>query len=134
MKINAIFLFILLSSNTLLAIQKDSTLEQESSTKGLIVLDYEIISLADNKSIDLLGTHYLQQINEWLYFGFGMHAPLVKGDYGGFMTLDATLHLQRKIIGDIFINGGLSLGGGGGGASIEASKELSGQVDSLRVI
>jgi len=99
---------------------------KQNKVNGLIVLDYEVISLPDNQSIDLLGGHYLHQLNDWLYLGIGVHAPLVKGDYGGFMTLDATIHAQRKVYGDLFVNGGTSLGGGGGGSSRAQSKELSG--------
>ncbi|MCK4704066.1 MAG: hypothetical protein KAT90_01180 [Gammaproteobacteria bacterium] len=93
---------------------------------GMIMLDYEVIPVAGNQSIDLLGVHYLQQFNNWLYLGLGVHAPLVHGNYGGFMTVDGTIHAQRKVFGDLFIDAGASFGGGGGGSSIQQSKELSG--------
>ena len=104
MKINMILLFILciFITTPLTARQNAKYPPDEETTQGLILLDYEIISLPQNRSIDLLGTHYLHKINDWLYFGFGMHAPLVKGDYGGFMTLDATLHLQYTLINNTF--------------------------------
>ncbi len=97
-----------------------------STANGIITFDYEKISLVENGSIDLFGMHYLHQFNDWFYFGFGAHAPLVKGEYGGFMTLDATIHAQKKLYDKIFINAGYSLGGGGGGSSISQSRELSG--------
>ena len=100
--------------------------EVDNYVKAMIVVDYEVISLPQNGSIDLLGTHYLQQLNDWLYFGIGAHAPLFKGEYGGFMAFDATFHLQHKIYDNIFVNAGVSLGGGGGGSSVAQSKKLSG--------
>ena len=104
------------------------SLEEETQERinAMILFDYEVINLPQGKSIDLLGVHYLQQLNHWLYFGIGVHAPLVQGDYGGFMTLDATLHAQQKIYDDFFVNAGVSLGGGGGGSSVSQSRELSG--------
>ncbi len=93
---------------------------------GLVIADYQIISLPDNDAIDLLGLRYLQQLNDWFYFGLGTHAPLVKGDYGGFMTLDATLQVQHEIYDGLFFDAGVTLGGGGGGSSVAQSKILSG--------
>ena len=78
------------------------------------------------RPIDLVGVHYLHQLNSWLYMGLGAHAPLVKGDYGGFMAFDATIHAQQKIVWDLFIDAGVSFGGGGGGSSIKQSRVLSG--------
>lgn len=94
---------------------------------ALIIYDYEVITLpGDNEAIDLFGSHYLQRLNDWFYLGFGVHAPLFHGNYGGFMTLDATAHAQQKISDDFYINLGVSFGGGGGGSSVEQSAELSG--------
>jgi len=100
--------------------------QTQAYVNAMILFDYEVIALTDNGSIDLLGMHYLQQLNKWFYFGIGAHAPLLKGDYGGFMAFDVTFHAQKKIYDDLFINAGISLGGGGGGSSITQSKELSG--------
>lgn len=94
---------------------------------GLFVWDYEKIPVPDSRSIDLLGFHYLHQMNSWLFLGFGAHAPLVDGDYGGFMAVDATIHAQRKIFGNLFVDAGAAVGGGGGGSSIDQSRELSGK-------
>jgi len=100
--------------------------QTQEYVNAMILFDYEIIPLTNNSSIDLLGMHYLQQLNQWLYFGVGAHAPLVQGDYGGFMTFDVTVHAQKKIYNNLFINAGVSLGGGGGGSSVSQSTELSG--------
>lgn len=95
-------------------------------SEGLVSLDYEVIPVQGGPSLDLMGFHYLKPLNGWLYLGFGGHAPLVKGEYGGFMAFDATIHVQKKVVGDLFVDGGLSVGGGGGGKSIRQSATLSG--------
>ncbi|WP_345987318.1 hypothetical protein WCX18_09285 [Sulfurimonas sp. HSL1-2] len=99
---------------------------QTYTSQGLVVADYQVIDLPGSDAIDLLGLRYLLQLNDWLYFGLGAHAPLVRGDYGGFMTLDATLHAQYNLYEGLFIDAGATVGGGGGGSSIAQSKELSG--------
>ena len=144
-RFNSFFLFILLfiSVRTVFAsqqiqivpdsasnkIENKATFERTAlkTEKGLLMWDYEKIPVPDNKAIDLLGFHYLHQVNSWLFLGFGAHAPLVDGDYGGFMAVDATIHAQRKIFGNSFVDAGVSTGGGGGGSSINQSRELSGK-------
>jgi hypothetical protein len=98
-----------------------------STANGLIMLDYEVIPVPGNQSLDLLGFHYLHQLNPWLYLGLGLHGPMVYGNYGGFMAVDATIHAQQRLFGHAFIDAGASVGGGGGGSSIQQSKELSGR-------
>ncbi len=97
-------------------------------TKGeaMVMLDYQVIRVPDAPSLDLMGFHFLNKMNDWLYLGVGGYAPVVKGEYGGFMAFDVTAHAQRKVYGDVFANAGLSMGGGGGGKSVEQSKVLSG--------
>jgi len=97
-----------------------------TQAKGLITLDYEVIPVPGIQSLDLIGVHYLHQLNSWLYLGVGVHAPLVQGNYGGFMAFDTTIHAQRKIFGDLFVDAGVSLGGGGGGSTVKQSRQLSG--------
>lgn len=94
--------------------------------EGLVMLDYELIRLPGQGSIDLMGFHVLQRLNDWMFLGVGGYAPLVKGAYGGFMAFDATLHAQRRLWGDLFVDGGFSMGGGGGGKSKQQSVALSG--------
>jgi hypothetical protein len=105
-----------------------TTLERNAlrPVKGRIMLDYEVIPVPGYESLDLLGAHYLHQLNPWLCLGVGLHAPLVYGNYGGFMAFDATLHAQRKIVGNSFFDAGISLGGGGGSSSISLSPLISG--------
>jgi len=97
-----------------------------SKAEGMIMLDYESIPVPDSQSIDLMGFHFMNKATDWLYLGIGGYAPLVKGEYGGFMALDVIAHAQRKVLGDLFVNAGLSAGGGGGGKSVEQSRVLSG--------
>jgi len=112
-----------------ISIGADFCLAQEAATskaEGMILLDYQVIPVPGNPSIDLMGFHFLSRMNDWMYLGVGGYAPLFKGEYGGFMALDITAHFQRKIFGDLFADAGLSIGGGGGGKSVEQSKILSG--------
>ncbi|MBS1765870.1 MAG: hypothetical protein JST05_00495 [Acidobacteria bacterium] len=99
---------------------------------GIAALDYEVIPVQGGPSLDLMGFHYLKPLNGWLYLGVGGHAPVLKGDYGGFMAFDATLHIQKKLAGNLFADGGLSVGGGGGGKSIHQSAILSGSGHYLK--
>ena len=129
---NAIFCIVLfISVNTAFASQQSQIIPDDRTVlkteKGLFMWDYEVIPVPENKSIDLLGFHYLHQVNGWLFLGLGAHAPLVDGNYGGFMAVDATIHAQQKILGNTFVDAGASMGGGGGGSSINQSKELSGK-------
>src|SRR5574337_1214968 len=97
-----------------------------SRAEAMIMLDYQVIPVPDEASIDLLGFHVLNRLTDSLYVGIGALAPLVKGEYGGFMAFDVTAHAQRRIRGHLFADAGVSLGGGGGGRSKEQSKVLSG--------
>lgn len=94
--------------------------------EGILALDYEVIPVRGGPSIDLMGFHALKRLNGWLYLGIGAHAPLVKGNYGGFMAFDATLQAQKTLAGCLFMDAGLSLGGGAGGTSAQQSKTVSG--------
>lgn len=90
------------------------------------MVDYQYIRLPGDRSLDLLGYHLLHPVNDWLYFGIGSFAPVTQGDYGGFMAFGGILHAQHRMRGNWTVNGGLALGGGGGGESVELSDELSG--------
>lgn len=93
---------------------------------GLFILDYQNIQLPNSEEIDLIGYHFLTPINDWAYFGLGGYAPVLKGEFGGFMAFGIIAHAQTKITDKIFATAGLSFGGGGGGRSIAHSIELSG--------
>lgn len=100
--------------------------------QGLFILDYQDIKLPDNERIDFIGYHLLTPINDWAYFGIGGYAPFLQGEYGGFMAFGGLLHVEKNITNNVFVNGGFSFGGGGGGKSIEQSIELSGTGGYLR--
>lgn len=90
------------------------------------MLDYQVIPVPGEPSLDLVGFHVMHRLADWMYLGVGGYAPLNKGAYGGFMAFDVTAHAQRRLWGPLYANAGLSFGGGGGGKSKEQSKVLSG--------
>lgn len=94
--------------------------------EAMLMLDYQVIPVPGAASIDLMGFHLLNRMNDWLYLGVGGYAPLIKGEYGGFMAFDVTAHAQRRLFGPVFVDAGVSAGGGGGGKSVQQSKVLSG--------
>lgn len=94
--------------------------------EALFMADYQVISVPGAASLDLAGIHLLNRMNDWLYVGVGVAAPLAKGEYGGFMAVDVTAHARRRLTGRVFADAGLSLGGGGGGNSVQQSRVLSG--------
>ncbi|HEY4079696.1 MAG TPA: hypothetical protein VGM81_03295 [Burkholderiaceae bacterium] len=97
-----------------------------SQAHGLLMLDYQTIPIKGRPSIDLVGTHVLQQFSDGLYAGIGIHAPLVKGEYGGLMAFDVTLHAERRLSGNLYGDVGASLGGGAGGNSAAQAKVIAG--------
>lgn len=99
---------------------------EPTQARGLIIADYQYFPLDRTESIDLLGLHYLHQLNDWFYLGAGLHAPLLQGNYGGFMTYDASAHISQQLWGPVYLDLSGSLGGGGGGSSILQSQVLSG--------
>lgn len=97
-----------------------------SEGTAMVMLDYEKIALTTGGKFDFLSTHYLQQINDWIYVGAGISAPLVNGNFGGFFSGDLTLHTQKEVFGNWFVDAGLSVGAGAGGASVRNILSLSG--------
>jgi len=96
------------------------------SEDALLTLDYQAIKVPGDRPIDLMGFHAYHRVLEGLYAGGGFYAPLVKGEYGGFVAADLGVHFRRRLGGPVFATAGLSAGGGGGGRSVEHSKLLSG--------
>src|SRR5262245_30328060 len=94
--------------------------------EAMIMLDYQVIPVPQEPSIDLMGFHILTKVTDWMYLGVGGYAPLVKGEYGGFTAWDVTAHAQRRLWGNVFADGGISLCGGGGGKGKEHSNVLTG--------
>lgn len=112
-----------LATNASLAQTEAVPLQRE---QGLLMLDYQRIPVPGLPALDLAGIHFFTRFGEGLYLGVGASAPLVRGEYGGFMTVDLTGHWQRRLFGRVVGTAGLALGGGGGGKSAEQSKVLSG--------
>lgn len=99
---------------------------ESTPAQAILMLDYQVVPVPGIASIDLVGFHLLNRMNDWLYLGVGGYAPLLKGEYGGFMAFDVTAHVQHKLVGKLFADAGVSVGGGGGGKSVQQSKLLSG--------
>lgn len=93
---------------------------------AMLMLDYQSVRVPGDAPIDLMGFHLHNRVAEGVYLGAGVLAPLVKGEYGGFMAFDIGAHLERRLWGPLFATAGLAAGGGGGGRSIVQSKVLSG--------
>ena len=93
---------------------------------ALLMLEYQTIKVPGDQSIDLMGIHVYNQVFDGLHVGLGFYAPLFKGEYGGFVAADIGAHVRRQLSGPLFATAGLSVGGGGGGRSVEHSKVLSG--------
>ncbi len=129
-----------LSSATPLLAQSESVavgdlsvpLSRQRQHEGLLMVDYQQINVPGIEDIDLLGTHAMLRVNDWAYLGLGGYFPLAQGEYGGFMALGGIVHAQTNITDRIFVNAGLSFGGGGGGLSIAQSRQLSGTGGYLR--
>ncbi len=93
---------------------------------GLVMFDYQAIKIKGYQPVDLVGFHLLNRFNDWLYVGVGGHAPLFKGEYGGFMAFDATVHTEQRLFGNWSASAGASLGGGGGGKTDLQAKTITG--------
>ena len=50
--------------------------------EAIVLLDYQVIRVAGDVPIDLMGFHVLNKVGDGLYVGAGLFAPLVKGVYG----------------------------------------------------
>lgn len=93
---------------------------------GLLSLEYQSVRVPGDQALDLAGLHAYHRLSERLAVGAGFYAPLVKGQYGGFVAADIGLQLRQRLGAGWWLTGGVSAGGGGGGRSVEHSKLLSG--------
>jgi hypothetical protein len=128
----AILAFCLSFSTPILAEETAAAQPLLLKRHGMILLDYQTVPVPSNDPLDLLGFHYLEGFTDCLYLGIGGYTTLTQGQYGGFMAFDVTLHLQKKLIGNLFADAGVGIGGGGGGKSIIQSKQLSGSGGLLK--
>jgi hypothetical protein len=95
-------------------------------SRTLILLDYQTVDVRGDAPIDLMGAHFFRQVNDWLLLGFGVQAPLVSGNYGGFATFDVGAYAKKDLGSRVFATAGLFGGAGAGGRSVENAKTLSG--------
>lgn len=119
----------LLAAATAGAQKLDSPAPEEPSLRlneAIILLDYQVIRVAGDEPIDLMGFHLVNKVADGVYLGAGLFAPLVKGVYGGFTAYDISAHLQRRLTNRLFATAGISLGGGAGGRSPEHAQVLTG--------
>jgi len=96
------------------------------ANRSLMMIDYQVVRVAGDEPIDLVGFHVMNEVADGLYLGAGLFAPHFRGVYGGFTAYDITLHGQRKLSPKWTLQAGLALGGGAGGRSVENAKSLSG--------
>jgi hypothetical protein len=96
------------------------------TNEALVKLDYQVIKVPGDVSLDLAGVHVYTKLREGVYLGVGAYAPLLRGAYGGFMAFDVAAHLRHRIAGPLFATADFALGGGGGGRSDNQAKQLSG--------
>lgn len=119
----------LLAGATAAAQKSDAAAPEEPRLRlneAMILLDYQVVRVAGDESIDLMGFHVYNKVADGLYLGAGLFAPLVRGGYGGLTAYDISANLQRRLTPRLFATAGLSVGGGAGGRSAENAKALSG--------
>jgi hypothetical protein len=119
----------LLASATAAAQKLDSPATDATalrSNEAMILLDYQVLRVAGDRPIDLLGFHVHNKLADWLYLGIGLYAPVLRGEYGGFTAFDIAAHAKQSLTPRLFATAGLSAGGGAGGRSVEQAKTLSG--------
>ena len=109
--------------------QSDARAPKEPTLRlneAMLLLDYQVVRVAGDEPIDLMGFHVITKVADGLFVGAGLYAPLFKGVYGGFTAFDISVHAQHRLTSRLFATAGLSLGGGAGGRSVENAKTLSG--------
>ena len=119
----------LLASATAVAQKLDLPAPEEPRLRlneAIVLLDYQVIRVAGDEPIDLMGFHLVNKVADGVYLGAGLFAPLVKGVYGGFTAYDINAHFQRPLTNRLFATAGLSLGGGAGGRSPENAQVIAG--------
>jgi len=102
-------------------------------SRTLILLDYQKVDVQGDAPIDLMGAHFVRQVNDWLLLGVGVQAPLLSGNYGGFATFDVGAYAKKHLWSRVFVTAGLFGGAGAGGRSVENAKALSGSGTLTRV-
>lgn len=91
-----------------------------------LMLDYQTVRVQGDRPIDLMGLHVYQPVAEGVSVSAGLLAPLVSGQYGGFMGASVGVRGRWRLGGPVVALAALSVGGGAGGRSPEHAKVLSG--------
>ena len=96
------------------------------------MLDYQTVRVKGDSSIDLMGLHLYTPVAEGISVGAGLLAPLISGQYGGFMGASVGIQGRFRLGGPVVALAALSAGGGAGGRSPEHAKKLSGTGSFVR--
>lgn len=96
------------------------------------MLDYQTVRVQGDSAIDLAGLHLYTPVAEGISVGAGLLAPLVSGQYGGFMGASVGIQGRFRLGGPVVALAALSAGGGAGGRSPEHAKKLSGTGSFVR--
>ncbi len=96
------------------------------------MLDYQTVRVQGDRAIDLMGLHVYLPVAEGISVGAGLMAPLVSGQYGGFMGASVGVQGRLRLGGPVVALAALEAGGGAGGRSPEHAKRLSGTGSFLR--
>lgn len=97
-----------------------------------LMLDYQTVRVQGDRPIDLMGFHLYTPVAEGVSVGAGLLAPLVSGQYGGFMGASVGIQGRLRLGGPVVALAALSAGGGAGGRSPEHAKKLSGTGSFVR--
>jgi len=120
---------ILLFLFTILSLQAFSQTYNLSELKGKelhnsIRLNYILVHQPVSKvnyqlapTLGFVGLNYNLPLNDWLYAGAGFHTAII-GDQGGLFTLGVNLGVNKKIYKNLYFDGNLHFGGGGGFRSL----------------
>ncbi|RZJ11172.1 MAG: hypothetical protein EOP39_06890 [Rubrivivax sp.] len=101
-------------------------------SEARLVLDYQTVRVQGDSAIDLAGLHLYTPVAEGISVGAGLLAPLVSGQYGGFMAASVGVRGRFRLGGPVVAVAALSAGGGAGGRSPEHAKKLSGSGSFVR--
>lgn len=99
---------------------------------GRLMLDYQTVRVRGDSPIDLMGFHYYAPVTDGISVGAGLVAPLVSGQYGGFMGASVGVQGRLRLRGPVVALAALSAGGGAGGRSPEHARKLSGSGSFVR--
>lgn len=101
-------------------------------SEARLMLDYQTVRVQGDRPIDLMGFQLYAPVAEGISVGAGLMAPLIAGQYGGFMGASVGIQGRVRLGGPVVVLAALSAGGGAGGRSPEHAKKLSGTGSFVR--